>query len=49
MQNDYFRRHFIAAGASAGVSIAFGAPIGGALFMFELTKMNSFWKFNLIW
>lgn len=49
LQNDYMRRHLIAAGSSAGVSIAFGAPIGGALFMFELTRMNPFWTFSLIW
>lgn len=45
LKNELNRRHLIAAGASAGVSIAFGAPIGGALFMFELTKVNPFWTF----
>jgi len=49
LQNDHKRRQFIAAGASAGVSVAFGAPIGGALFMFELSKPNPFWKFSMLW
>jgi H+/Cl- antiporter ClcA len=49
LKNDERRRHLIAAGASAGVSIAFGAPIGGALFIFELTKVNTFWTFQLLW
>lgn len=49
LHNDHKKREFIAAGASAGVSVAFGAPIGGALFMFELTKDNTFWKFALLW
>ena len=49
LHNEHKKRQFIAAGASAGVSVAFGAPIGGALFMFELTKHNPFWKFSLLW
>lgn len=48
-QNDHKRRAFIAAGSSAGVSVAFGAPIGSALFMFELTRQNPFWKFETVW
>jgi len=48
LQNDQKKRYFIAAGSSAGVSLAFGAPIGGALFIFELSK-NPFWKFSLLW
>jgi H+/Cl- antiporter ClcA len=39
----------MAAGCSAGVSAAFGAPIGGALFAFEISKPNTFWKFSVIW
>ena len=39
----------IAAGASAGVSTAFGAPIGGALFAYELSKLNTFWTFSMLW
>ena len=37
------------AGASAGVSVAFGAPIGGALFMYELSRLNPCWKFDVLW
>lgn len=39
----------IAAGASAGVSCAFGAPIGGALFSYEISKPNTFWTFSMLW
>lgn len=49
LRNDEKKRHFIAAGASAGVSVAFGAPIGGALFCYEMSKPNTFWKFTMIW
>jgi H+/Cl- antiporter ClcA len=31
------------------VACAFGAPIGGALFIFELSKPNPFWKFSMLW
>lgn len=40
---------YLAAGASAGVSVAFGAPIGGALFMYELSRENPAWDFKLLW
>ena len=43
------KRHLIAAGTSAGVSAAFGAPIGGALFAYEISKPNTFWRFSVIW
>ena len=39
----------MAAGASAGVAVAFGAPIGGALFAYEMSTPNTFWTFNLLW
>ena len=48
-RNDETKRVFIAAGASAGVAVAFGSPIGGALFCYELSKPNTFWKFMMIW
>ena len=49
LRNDEKKRCFIAAGASAGVSCAFGAPIGGALFAYEMSKPNTFWRFEVIW
>ena len=49
LKNDHKRRQFISAGASAGVAVAFSAPIGGALFMFELSKPNTYWKFSMLW
>jgi len=49
LQNDEKRRVFVAAGASAGVSVAFGAPIGGTLFSYEMSRPNTFWRFSMIW
>ena len=49
LKNDHKRRQFIAAGASAGVAAAFSAPIGGALFIYELSKPNTYWKFSMLW
>ncbi len=48
-RNDTYKRNMMAAGCSAGVSAAFGAPVGGALFAFEISKPNVFWKFSVIW
>ena len=48
-RNDKNKRYLIAAGTSAGVSAAFGAPIGGALFAYEISKPSTFWKFTVIW
>jgi len=49
LQNDVTKRQLIAAGASAGVSAAFGAPIGGSLFSYEISKPNTFWTFSMLW
>ena len=49
LQNDTFKRRLISAGTSAGVSCAFGAPIGGTLFAYEISKPNNFWKFSVLW
>ena len=48
-RNDVNKRELIAAGVSAGVSAAFGAPIGGTLFAYEVSKPNTFWRFSVIW
>lgn len=45
LQNDYTKRQLIAAGGSSGVAAAFGAPIGGTLFAYEMSKPTSFWSF----
>ena len=48
-RNDRDKRAIIAAGAGVGVSVAFGAPIGGVLFAYEVSKANAFWTFTLAW
>lgn len=48
-RNDTDKRTFISAGSSAGVSAAFGAPIGGTLFTYEISKPNTFWTFGMLW
>jgi chloride channel 7 len=42
-------REFVAAGLSAGVSVAFGAPMGGTLFGYEIAGAQTFWSFEMIW
>jgi len=49
LRNDFEKRKLMAAGIAAGVSAAFGAPIGGSLFAFEMSKPSSFWTFSLTW
>jgi len=48
-RNDSDKRTFMAAGCSAGVAAAFGAPIGGTLFTYEISKPNTFWTFSMLW
>eukprot|EP01060_Flectonema_neradi_P000184 TRINITY_DN1012_c0_g4_i1.p1 TRINITY_DN1012_c0_g4~~TRINITY_DN1012_c0_g4_i1.p1 ORF type:complete len:857 (+),score=87.79 TRINITY_DN1012_c0_g4_i1:57-2573(+) len=46
-RNTRDHRDFITAGAGAGISAAFGAPIGGLLFVME--EMSTHWKPSLTW
>lgn len=48
-RNDRDKRIMVAAGAGVGVSVAFGAPIGGVLFSYEVSKANTFWTFGIAW
>ena len=48
-RNDHDKRELVAGGAAAGVSAAFGSPIGGSLFGFEISSPASFWSFKLMW
>ena len=48
-RNEHDKREIACAGAAAGVSAAFGSPIGGSLFIYEVSKPSSFWSFDLTW
>ncbi|CDW84851.1 h(+) cl(-) exchange transporter 7-like [Stylonychia lemnae] len=48
-RNDFEKRKLLAVGTAAGVSAAFGAPIGGSLFAYEMSKPSTFWSFSLTW
>ena len=48
-RNDDDKREIAAAGCAAGVSAAFGSPIGGSLFAYEITRPSTFWSFGLMW
>ena len=48
-KNEMIKREFAAAGCAVGVSTAFGAPIGGVLFAYELSKPSNFWSFEMLW
>lgn len=48
-RNDVNKREIAAAGAAAGVAAAFGSPIGGSLFAYEISRPSTFWSFDLTW
>ena len=48
-QNEACKREVAAAGAAAGVSAAFGSPIGGSLFVYEISRPSTYWSFALMW
>lgn len=48
-RNEKDKRELACAGAAAGVSAAFGSPIGGTLFIYEISQPSSFWSFGLTW
>ena len=48
-QNEHCKREAAAAGCAAGVSAAFGSPIGGSLFAYEISRPSTYWSFALTW
>jgi chloride channel 7 len=48
-RNDLEKRELAAAGAAAGVAAAFGSPIGGCLFAYEISRPSTFWSLGLTW
>jgi H+/Cl- antiporter ClcA len=48
-RNNVNKREIAAAGAAAGISAAFGSPIGGSLFAYEISRPQTFWSFGLMW
>ena len=48
-RNERTKREVAAAGAAAGVSAAFGSPIGGSLFACEISNPATYWSFRLTW
>jgi H+/Cl- antiporter ClcA len=40
---DTRKREFVSAGLSCGMAIAFGAPIGGTLFGYEISQPNAYY------
>jgi H+/Cl- antiporter ClcA len=48
-RNEEDKREIAAAGVAAGVSAAFGSPIGGSLFAYEISRPSTFWSFGLTW
>ncbi len=48
-RNNKDKRDMNVAGQAAGVAAAFGAPIGGTLYGFEMTVPATFMHFELLW
>lgn len=48
-RNNEDKRDMAAAGTAAGVAAAFGSPIGGTLFAYEVAAPTVFWSFELTW
>jgi len=48
-RNNEDKREIAAAGTAAGVAAAFGSPIGGTMFAYEICAPTVFWSFELTW
>jgi chloride channel 6 len=49
LRNNEDKRDIAAAGTAAGVAAAFGSPIGGTMFAYEVCAPTVFWSFELTW
>lgn len=48
-RNNIDKRVMAASGQGAGVAAAFGSPIGGTLYAYEMTAPAVFWTFEMSW
>ena len=48
-RNNHDKRFMAAGGQAAGVAAAFGSPIGGTLYGYEMTSPAIFWNFEMAW
>ena len=42
-RNDKEKRIMVATGAGVGIAVTFGAPVGGVIFAYEITRNTAFW------
>lgn len=47
--NDARKREFVSCGMACGIAAAFGSPIGGTLFGYEISQPNTFWEVQSTW
>lgn len=48
-RNNEDKRLVACAGTAAGVAAAFGSPIGGTMFAYEVASPCTFWSFEMTW
>ena len=48
-RNNEDKRLIASAGTAAGVAAAFGSPIGGTMYAYEMAAPTNYWSFELTW